>query len=54
MQEKFALAKAISKKTGVTESDKVAKDMVTVFEANNLTIELIHAHISMEVKQAST
>ncbi len=37
----------------MTESDKIAKDIITVFEAHHVTIELIKVHIAMEVKKAS-
>jgi hypothetical protein len=53
LEDGFGIAKAISKSTAVTESDRLAKDLVTVFEDHNKTVELIKAHISIEVKQAS-
>lgn len=49
----FEALRAITKHTQITEADKLAKDMVTVFEAHNKTVEVIRALIIDEVKAAS-
>lgn len=44
---------ALVKFTQITEADKVAKDVVTLFEANHRTVNIIRAMVDMEVKAAS-
>ncbi len=49
----FKLAKATAAVTAVTEADKVAKNLVTIFERQGKTVELIKLNIDQEVKAAS-
>jgi hypothetical protein len=51
--EPFKFVKALTKGVDVAESDTLTAELIVIFETHSLSISLIEAIITREVKQAS-